>query len=172
MFMRYRGGGIGHLYMRETEQWLNSSKWGSSWPSSLRDRDPNPDQELPPHNSSSAAATSAQSRGYGSDSTEGDLGGDSESDEEHVGSDPGELTDEDGDGDDPEHPTGDSDEGSDEDEGEEGEGDSRTQSRTTGRAHRRAKRAMEGIEEDETEEPEEEFNGDIEDIEEDNEYIE
>jgi hypothetical protein len=28
MFMRYRGGGVGHLYMREVEEWLQETGWG------------------------------------------------------------------------------------------------------------------------------------------------
>lgn len=28
MFMRYRGGGIGHLYMRAVEAWLSKTGWG------------------------------------------------------------------------------------------------------------------------------------------------
>ena len=29
MFMRYRGGGVGHLYMRAIEVWLAETGWGS-----------------------------------------------------------------------------------------------------------------------------------------------
>src|SRR5579872_1454153 len=29
MFMRYRGGGVGHLYMRTIEPWLSGTGWGS-----------------------------------------------------------------------------------------------------------------------------------------------
>ena len=29
MFMRYRGGGFGHLYMRAIEVWLAETGWGS-----------------------------------------------------------------------------------------------------------------------------------------------
>lgn len=29
MFMRYRGGGVGHLYMRAIEVWLTETGWGS-----------------------------------------------------------------------------------------------------------------------------------------------
>lgn len=29
MFMRYRGGGVGHLYMRAIEVWLAKTGWGS-----------------------------------------------------------------------------------------------------------------------------------------------
>ena len=30
MFMRYRGGGVGHLYMRAIEIWLAETGWGSN----------------------------------------------------------------------------------------------------------------------------------------------
>ena len=30
MFMRYRGGGVGHLYMRTIEHWLAETGWGSN----------------------------------------------------------------------------------------------------------------------------------------------
>jgi hypothetical protein len=46
MFMRFRGGGVGHLYMRQIEPWLDATGWGASWPL-LRDRDPYPDQDSP-----------------------------------------------------------------------------------------------------------------------------
>ena len=42
MFMRFRGGGVGHHYMREVEPWLDSTGWGASWPV-LDGRDPEPD---------------------------------------------------------------------------------------------------------------------------------
>ena len=30
MFMRYRGGGVGHLYMRAIEVWLTGTGWGAN----------------------------------------------------------------------------------------------------------------------------------------------
>jgi len=30
--MRFRGGGVGHGYMRQVEPWLDSTRWGASWP--------------------------------------------------------------------------------------------------------------------------------------------
>ena len=30
MFMRYRGGGVGHLYMQAVEVWLAKTGWGSN----------------------------------------------------------------------------------------------------------------------------------------------
>jgi hypothetical protein len=53
MFMRFRGGGVGHLYMRQIEPWLDATGWGASWPM-LRDRDPCPDQDSPQQESSGA----------------------------------------------------------------------------------------------------------------------
>jgi hypothetical protein len=32
MFMRYRGGGVGHTYMRVVEQWLQETGWGHEVP--------------------------------------------------------------------------------------------------------------------------------------------
>jgi len=32
MFMRYRGGGVGHKYMRTIEQWLWTTGWGNDIP--------------------------------------------------------------------------------------------------------------------------------------------
>ena len=42
--MRFWGGGIGHIYMRQVEPWLDGTGWGTSWPS-LRCQDPDPDSE-------------------------------------------------------------------------------------------------------------------------------
>jgi hypothetical protein len=39
MFMRFCGGGVGHLYMYQVEPWLDVTGWGATWPS-LADRDP------------------------------------------------------------------------------------------------------------------------------------
>lgn len=164
--MRYRGGGIGHLYMRETEQQLNSSGWGSSWPSSLRDRDPNPDPVQSPQNNNTAATTSAANRGYKSDSTEEDIGDDGDSDDSGNRSD-GELIEQDGDGEDPEQAGGDGDEEEDEDEDADISG---TRIHLMERIHR-AKRATRGSDEDEIGENEEDFDGDMGDFEEDEEDI-
>lgn len=162
MFMRYRGGGIGHLYMREIEQQLNLSRWGSSWPSSLRGRDPNPDQEPSPQNDSNAAAGSASNGGYKSDSTEEDIGDDSDSNVSSIGSD-GELADEDSDGEDLEYAGEDEDKDEDEDEDI-----SQTQIHLMDRI-RRTKRTTEGSNEDEVEEPEEGLDDNAEDLEDEEE---
>ena len=45
MFMRFRGGGIGHRYPQEFEAQLSGAGWGTSWPS-MKDRDPEPDPEV------------------------------------------------------------------------------------------------------------------------------
>ena len=45
-FMRFRGGGVGHMYMHHIEPWLDGTGWGTSWPS-LQDRDPDPDHDPP-----------------------------------------------------------------------------------------------------------------------------
>ena len=42
MFMRFRGGAVGHVDTWEINQQLNEAGWGTSWPS-LKDRDPEPD---------------------------------------------------------------------------------------------------------------------------------
>ena len=44
MFMRFRGGGVGHMYMRQVEPWLDATGWGTAWPL-LKNRDPDPDPE-------------------------------------------------------------------------------------------------------------------------------
>lgn len=44
MFMRFRGGGVGHNYMQMVEPHLNATGWGTSWPV-LEDRDPEPDED-------------------------------------------------------------------------------------------------------------------------------
>ena len=105
MFMRFRGGGIGHIYMRQIEQWLDTTGWGTTWPL-LRGEDPNPD--LPSDN--------GDSPGHGIDGVEEDVEedgdrGEDEDDEGDVGK--GNVDDEDGE--DQEQPV-DSDEDSDEEE--------------------------------------------------------
>ena len=70
MFMRFRGGGVGHLYMRQIEPWLDATGWGTSWPS-LKHKDPYPDQDSP---------RQENNRDEGDD--EDDSCGDSDSDED------------------------------------------------------------------------------------------
>ena len=99
-FMRFRGGGIGHMYMRHIEPWLDATGWGTMWPS-LHARDPDPDIEPIPLSQNGQA-------------TEGD--GDSENED----SSDEDSDMEDGDGEDleqPESEEGDSDEDDDDGEG-------------------------------------------------------
>ena len=109
MFMRFRGGGIGHIYMRQIEQWLDTTGWGTTWPL-LRGEDPNPD--LPSDNGNSP--------GHGIDGVDEDEDedGDGDGDEdrgEDEDNDAGEGDVDDEDGEDQEQPV-DSDEDSDEEE--------------------------------------------------------
>ena len=105
IFMRYRGGGVGHLYMRHIEPWLDATGWGTTWPS-LEDRypeDPEDNQE-----NSARPSTSTQSRHQNNDGN-----GDSGEDNSGKETDPSDV--EDDDGDDPEQPEDDSDEDSEDD---------------------------------------------------------
>jgi hypothetical protein len=104
MFMRFRGGGVGHTYMRQVEPWLDATGWGTTWPS-LKDREPPLEDELnpSPHNGKEAGpATSAR----GHPQTCGD---DEDSGEEDDGVDIGIDELEDGDGEDQEQPEDDDD---------------------------------------------------------------
>jgi len=47
MFMRFRGGGVGHMYMRQVEPWLDATGWGKVWPV-LSDREPVGTTPIPP----------------------------------------------------------------------------------------------------------------------------
>ena len=47
MFMRFRGGGVGHLYMRLVEPWLDATGWGATWPS-LGNSEPASTRPAPP----------------------------------------------------------------------------------------------------------------------------
>ena len=90
MFMRFHGGGVGHMYMCQIEPWLDSTGWGTTWPS-LKDRDPDPDSERPQDNIGSNRPTNS---GNTLCNTEGDEGSaDEESGED---TDMNELEDEDG----------------------------------------------------------------------------
>jgi hypothetical protein len=70
MFMRFRGGGVGHLYMRHIEPWLDRTGWGASWPL-LSNRDPHPDQD-----------PQQQESNRGEIDEEGEVSDDSDSDED------------------------------------------------------------------------------------------
>ena len=94
--MRFRGGGVGHIYMRQVEPWLDATGWGTSWPS-LEGQDPDPDSE--------PVAPVDNSQVTGDEESEGD-------DSEDEGSDI-----DDDDGEDPEQPDEDDDESDDDDGG-------------------------------------------------------
>jgi hypothetical protein len=114
MFMRFRGGGIGHIYMRQVEPWLDATGWGTTQPS-LGGRYPEPGREPPPHSGGRAAGPTTSTQGHHRGSEDRDEDEDSEED-----ADAGEL--EDGDGEDPELLEEDDSNGSDEDEGVNGGG--------------------------------------------------
>lgn len=97
--MRYRGGGIGHLYMQNIEPWLNSTGWGTAWPGWLKNREPDKGQDLVPQENSSTVIPPAQTE-------ETELGSDEEGDISDSYSDQGleEQLAEDFDGEDEEHP--------------------------------------------------------------------
>lgn len=101
--MRFRGGGIGHGYMRLIEPWLDQTGWGTTWPS-LNHMEPNhrPDTDNSQNQMNIAAH---QRRGDGDE--DGGAGGTAvdESDED--------MESEDGDGDDIEHPDDQEEEGDD-----------------------------------------------------------
>jgi len=105
MFMRFRGGGIGHIYMRQIEWWLDATGWGTTWPS-LGGKDPCPDP----------LSEDGNSPGHGSNNGEddvGDEGEDGDEDEDEVESE-GDVDDEDGeDQEQPEESDDDSDSGED-----------------------------------------------------------
>ena len=86
--MRFRGGGVGHLYMCHVEPWLDATGWGTAWPS-LRDREPvNPQPEAPQHTNEGPAPTGIP---------QGDQSGRSNDEEDNDGeeADMGELADHD-----------------------------------------------------------------------------
>ena len=88
--MRFRGGGVGHLYMRHVEPWLDATGWGMTWPL-LQDREPDVAQDTPAQShggTGSAISTGGQQR------REGD--GDGEDDDSEEDTDPGEQDDNDG----------------------------------------------------------------------------
>jgi hypothetical protein len=103
MFMRFRGGGVGHMYMRQVEPWLDATGWGATWPT-LTDRDPDKAHEQPPAEGNTAGPAIPAHNHQQSNEGDEDSGEDT---------DTGEL--EDDDGDDPEQPEDDEDGDSDED---------------------------------------------------------
>jgi hypothetical protein len=105
MFMRLRGGGIGHIYMRQIEWWLDATGWGRAWPS-LGGRDPSPD--LPSEDNDSPA--------HRSHNREDDVGDEDEDGDENENENENEGDVDDEDGEDQEHPE-ESDDNSDVEEG-------------------------------------------------------
>jgi len=134
MFMRFRGGGIGHIYMRQIEWWLDATGWGTTWPS-LGGKDPSPDP----------LSEDGSSPGRGSNNEEGDVG-DEEEDE-----------DEDGDGDEDENGgegEGDVDDEDGEDQEQPEESDDDSDAGESGRDGRRHPSQSIIVEQDESEEEE------------------
>jgi hypothetical protein len=93
--MRFRGGGVGHMYMRQVEPWLDATGWGSTLPS-LEVKYPDSEHGPPPHDEG------------------GDSNGAREDEDSEDDVDPGDI--EDNDGEDPEQPDEDDPSGSDSDE--------------------------------------------------------
>jgi hypothetical protein len=87
MFMRFRGGGIGHIYMRSIEAWLDSTGWGKSWPS-LSNRDLNPDcddtEASTPGQHSSTNEGDGEESGDSSDEVDEDVDDDDGEDPEQL----------------------------------------------------------------------------------------
>jgi hypothetical protein len=121
MFMRFRGGGVGHMYMRQVEPWLDATGWGTTQPS-LGGRYPEPGCEPPPHSEGGATGPTVSTHGHRQSG--GDHSGGSEDEDEDPDSEGDADTEglEDGDGEDPELPEEDDLNGSDEDEGANGGG--------------------------------------------------
>ena len=69
LFMRFRGGGIGHRYMRHIEPWLNATGWGTEWPI-LSDRDPNPGQSNTEHPAPASHGRTGGEEGGGEEDSE------------------------------------------------------------------------------------------------------
>lgn len=94
MFMRFRGGGIGHIYMRQVEPWLNNTGWGGAWPS-LKDRDPDPDldqdldqERLRPHENMRGSTEDSQAcQGREMDEEDDEGGGNTSEEEDADGED-------------------------------------------------------------------------------------
>lgn len=78
MFMRYHGGGVGHLYMRAIEAWLAETGWGSPNIPTPSGGDPDPEEE------SSKGVDDRKGTARRNDrNSEDEVSGDEESDEEH-----------------------------------------------------------------------------------------
>ena len=130
MFMRFRGGGVGHRYMRQVEPWLDATGWGASWPSfTHRIPEPAPTQQDSAHgqgdgNPATTQGSVGNSMEGGGSGGAGNAEEESEDDEDDEDDEGGNLwcLDGNGEGNDPEQP--DEDEVLDEegDDGEVGDG--------------------------------------------------
>jgi len=105
MFMRFRGGGVGHMYMRQVEPWLDATGWGTMWPA-LGDREPVSSRPTPPAPANRASEVD--------EDTDEDTESDDSEDETGNVDDNGE----DDDGEDPEQPEEEKDLDEDEDDGQ------------------------------------------------------
>ena len=99
MFMRFRGGGIGHRYMRQVEPWLDATGWGASWPSfTHRNPEPVPTDGQSNGDTTAAAETvriSGQCVGSSGAGNIAERSGDDEEDEEDKVSEEDEENEED-----------------------------------------------------------------------------
>ena len=68
MFMRYRGGGVGHIYMRAVEVWLAETGWGSNNTLASRDEDINLEEDAEDLEGSEESKRSEDSENEVSDS--------------------------------------------------------------------------------------------------------
>jgi hypothetical protein len=107
MFMRFRGGGIGHMYMRPIEPWLDRTGWGNSWPS-LQHMEPESEQDplsddgdgsstrdpsIPPENNRQDTAGGPSTAPHDSDDSGSSDSVDTGDSEEDVEGDPGQRED-------------------------------------------------------------------------------
>jgi hypothetical protein len=109
MFMRFRGGGVGHTYMRQVEPWLDAAGWGSTWPS-LANRYPDPEPGAPLNSDGRTGGPATQTQ-----SNRQDSGGDGASRGGGSGEDTDTDESDDEDGEDLEQPEDDDSDDSDED---------------------------------------------------------
>jgi len=81
--MRYRGGGVGHTYMRAIEEWLLETGWGHSIPEiDVSEPLVAPEGEGQPQQEPTPAEAGSDS-GTGSDSDDSHKTGDGDSDEDN-----------------------------------------------------------------------------------------
>lgn len=82
--MRYRGGGVGHTYMRVIEQWLWATGWGCKIPDAVEEEE-GPSQQKEPILAEDSSDSGSDSDDL-SGSDEGNISGsgEGESDEEEI----------------------------------------------------------------------------------------